>query len=243
MATPRIYLPVSLHPNHCVLLQESALHHIRVLRLKSGAPLILFNGEGGEYLAVLETVERRQARVRVQTFQSRELESSLQITLIQGISKGERMDYTLQKAVELGVQQIQPLLTARSVVNLNAERQQKRLQHWRGVVIGACEQCGRNRLPSVLAPLTFASWLTICRDQASGLLLDPTATQGLRNLSALSHTINLLIGPEGGLTDAEISQATAAGFVPIRLGPRILRTETAGVAAIAALQTLWGDLG
>ena len=222
---------------------DSACQHIRVLRLKSGAPLILFNGESGEYLAVLETVERRQAWAQVQTFQPRELESPLKITLIQGISKGERMDYTLQKAVELGVHQVQPLLTARSVVSLNAERQHKRLQHWRGVVISACEQCRRNRLPSVLKPLTFTSWLTSYQDQATGLLLDPAATQGLQDLPAPGNTVNLLIGPEGGLTDAEIDQATTAGFVPIRLGPRILRTETAGVATIAALQALWGDLG
>lgn len=244
MRVPRIYLPTALTVGAPVPLNEAAFNHaIRVLRLKPGDPLIVFNGEGGEYRAILKNVTRREAAARVDEFVPREAESPMEITLAQGISKGERMDYTLQKAVELGVSVIMPLFTERSVVNLSRERLDKRLQHWRGVVIGACEQSGRNRLPSVLAPLELRTWLQGKLELGLRLVLDPMAEQGLTSLAPPGRTITLLIGPEGGLSPEEIALTEMTGFSRIRLGPRVMRTETAGIAALAAVQVLWGDLG
>jgi 16S rRNA (uracil1498-N3)-methyltransferase len=153
------------------------------------------------------------------------------------------MDYILQKAVELGVGIIQPLLTERSVVNLQGQRLENRLLHWRGVMIGACEQCGRNRLPALLEPQPLNSWLAAHDSQGLNLLLDPSANQGLTELSRPGRPITLLTGPEGGFSTAETALSKSAGFIGIRLGPRVMRTETAALAALAALQTLWGDLG
>ena len=244
MRIPRIHLPAPLAVGMTVSLTDNGFNHVvQVLRLKPGAPLILFNGEGGEFSATLDRVERRGAAATIEAFSTREAETPLRVRLVQGISKGERMDYTLQKAVELGVSAILPLLTERSVVNLPRDRLDKRLLHWRGVVSGACEQCGRNRLPPVLEPLEFRTWLGDSPISGLGLALDPLATQGLRELARPAAALTLLIGPEGGLSTAEIALAEAAGFSGIRLGPRVLRTETAAVAALAALQALWGDLG
>ena len=242
MRVPRIYLPVPLATDLSVPLAGGAYHHVvQVLRLKPGAPLVLFNGSGGEFRAVLEIVERRSASARIESFIPTDSESPLKVLLVQGISKGERMDFTLQKAVELGVSAIQPVLTERSVVNLRGLEQ--RLLHWRGVVISACEQCGRNFLPPVLEPLNLTVWLPGYRDPGMRLLLDPSAEQGLCELPRPESSITVLIGPEGGLSPAEIGLARALGFIGIRLGPRVMRTETAALAALAALQALWGDLG
>jgi 16S rRNA (uracil1498-N3)-methyltransferase len=180
--------------------------------------------------------------VNVEAFVARETESPLKVLLAQGIAKGERMDYTLQKAVELGVNGILPVLTERSVVNLKGERLARRLQHWRGIVAGACEQSGRNCLPTVLEPIQLHAWLDSCPRQNFGLVLDPSAEQGLGTLMRPVGVVTLLIGPEGGLSPEEIAMSAAAGFTGIGLGPRIMRTETASVAALAALQVLWGDL-
>ncbi len=178
----------------------------------------------------------------------RECESPLRITLAQGISRGERMDYTLQKSVELGVSRIIPLSTERCGVKFDAKRAAKRLQHWQGVIISACEQSGRNDIPEILPTISLHAWLDAhrvpCQQQeALRLLLHPRATQSLRQLTPPTGEISLLIGPEGGLSDNEIDMATQCGFEGIQLGPRVLRTETAGVAALAALQSYWGDLG
>jgi 16S rRNA (uracil1498-N3)-methyltransferase len=243
MRIPRIYLSVPLYTGTRVTLRETPFHHVvRVLRLKPGAALTLFNGQGGEFRAVLMSVEQRNATVNVEAFVDRETESPLEVLLAQGIAKGERMDYALQKAVELGVNHILPVFTERSVVNLKGERLMRRLHHWRGVVAGACEQSGRNRLPTVLKPMQLCPWLASCGRQGVRLVLDPAAEQGLGNLIRPVDAITLLIGPEGGLSPAEIATSAAAGFTSIRLGPRIMRTETAGIAALAALQVLWGDL-
>jgi 16S rRNA (uracil1498-N3)-methyltransferase len=244
MRVPRLHLPLPLSPGATVPVSGNAFHHVvQVLRLKPGARLILFNGEGGEFQASLTRVAPRSATARVEAFLSRETESSLTVLLAQGIAKGERMDYVLQKAVELGVSTILPLLTERSVVNLPGHRLEKRLHHWRGVVISACEQCGRNCLPTILEPLPVRTWLASYRHAGLALLLDPLAKRGLRELSQPDSAISLLIGPEGGLSSTELTLAQAAGFIGIRLGPRVMRTETAGVAALAALQALWGDMG
>ena len=242
MRIPRLYLPVPLTVGATVALDDNAFNHaVRVLRLKPGAALMLFNGAGGAFTATLTDIGKRDAWARVAEVLPGEVESPLRVVLAQGISRGEKMDYTLQKAVELGVAAIQPLFAERGGVDLAGERWARRVQHWRGIVIGACEQCGRNRLPELREPLPLAEWLKQPADPGLWLLLDPLAERGLRGLEPPVETVMLLIGPEGGLSPAEIAQASTAGFIGVRLGPRVLRTETAGVAALAAVQTLWGD--
>lgn len=244
MRIPRLYLPVPLAVGARVLLSPGAFNHaVRVLRLKAGAPVALFNGLRGEFQGVLESVSRREAAVRVEALLPREAESPLQVLLAQCISRGERMDYTLQKAVELGVAGIMPLLSEHAAVSLgDGERLARQLDHWRGVVIAACQQCGRNRLPPVQEPRALSAWLADEVPAGLKLMLEPLAACRLTEL-APAPAITLLIGPEGGFSPAEITRAHGAGFVGVRLGPRIMRTETAGLAALAALQTLWGDLG
>lgn len=244
MRVPRLYLPLALAAEgEYALPEEAARHALRVLRLKQGAPIVVFNGEGGEYAAIIATIRQNEVLVRTTTFRAREVESKLVIDLAQGISRGERMDYTIQKAVELGVSAIRPVFTDRCMVQLRGERLLRRQQHWQAVAASACEQCGRNRIPPVHAPLQFGELL-----QAPGkglrILLAPGASETLSDIHPRRATapITLLIGPEGGLTDAERNQAAAAGFRAVRLGPRVLRTETAAIAAIAAMQCLWGDL-
>ena len=244
MRIPRFYLALPLIVGNTVILTDRAFRHaVQVLRLKPGSPIVLFNGAGGEFQATLEHIERRQATARVEAFIDREVESPLSITLIQAISKGERMDYTLQKAVELGVHCIVPVLSERSVVNLPKDRRQKRWQHWQGVLIGACEQCARNRLPILSEPTELTHWLSNDSGSSLKLLLNPTAENHFNSLVPnTDQPIHLLIGPEGGLSSGEIALAELSGFIGICLGPRVLRTETAGVVALTALQMLWGDL-
>lgn len=245
MRIPRIFVPQPLTPGACVTLPEApARHLVRVLRLKAGAPLVVFNGEGGEYAATLEAADARSARVRVSEFVDRTAESPLQITLAQGISRRERMDYTLQKAVELGVADIVPLLTERCQVRLTSERSERRCRHWHGVIAGAAEQSARTCLPELAPPVALSDWLTNSPSSHSlGLVLHPGAPQGLSALGDGHRRVTLLAGPEGGLSEGELASAQQAGFQAIRLGPRVLRTETAGVAALAAVQVLWGDMG
>lgn len=237
MRIPRIFQPVPLAPDALVTLDRTAANHVtRVLRLKPGAELVLFNGEGGEYPAVLDAA----ATARLGAWRAVECESPLAITLVQGISRAERMDYTIQKAVELGVTRIVPVFAARSVVELRGERLQRRMQHWQGVVIGACEQCGRNRVPALDVAVDLSDWLRAPETQSLRLVLNHRATTTLSTLPRPTAS-TLLIGPEGGLDESELAQAERAGFIGMRLGPRVLRTETAAVTALAALQTLWGD--
>lgn len=239
---PRIYLSLPLVVGETVLLDDTAFGHVvRVLRLKPDAALILFDGLGGTFAATLVDVGKRDARARVTEALPSEAEPPLRIVLAQGISRGEKMDYTLQKAVELGVTAVQPLFTEHGGVDLADERLARKVQHWRGIIISACEQCGRSRLPELRQPLALADWLARPARQDLRVLLDPTARQGLRELPAPIHELTLLAGPEGGLSPAEIARARAGGFAGVRLGPRILRTETAGAAALAAAQILWGD--
>jgi 16S rRNA (uracil1498-N3)-methyltransferase len=242
MRISRIYHPASLSSGGRAELSGNAANHVaRVLRLPLGAPLILFNGEGGEYPATVEGLHKHTVTVRLGEFQGRERESPLTIWLAQGISRGERMDYTMQKAVELGVSRIIPLFTEHCGVQLSGERLEKRIKHWQGVVISACEQCGRNRIPQVTAPVTLTEWVMAPGDGLR-LVLDPDAEHSLPQIPAPTERIALLIGPEGGLSELELELAKQAGHVGLRLGPRILRTETAAVAALAAAQSLWGDL-
>jgi 16S rRNA (uracil1498-N3)-methyltransferase len=174
---------------------------------------------------------------------AQEKESPLTVFLGQGLSRGDRMDYTLQKAVELGVKTILPLLTQRSVTDLQDARVAKRLQHWQKIIIGACEQSGRNQVPRILQPIALTNWLKNDHPRGLKLVLDPRADQRLQRITPSSQELTLLIGPEGGFTPDELQLAQTKGFLPAQLGPRILRTETAAVAALTAVQVLWGDLG
>jgi len=240
MRIPRIYQDRPLTIGDCITLDSSASNHLcRVLRLRSGALLQLFNGDGYDYPATLQQCGREAVVTLTDSAQVVARDSPLQITLAQGISRGERMDWVIQKGVELGVTQIAPLITERTVVRLNSERWQKRQQHWQGVLIGACEQSGRARVPTLLAPQSLSAWLQQ-PVSAAALLLDPLASEGLPALPP-SAEVTLLIGPEGGLSEGERALARAAGYRGLRLGPRILRTETAALAALAVLQAQWGD--
>lgn len=245
MRQPRLYVALRLAAGEELELPADAANHLRVLRLSAGDPLTIFNGEGGEYPAVLLSLEKRSVRVRLGQPLFRDAESPLRVTLLQGISKGERMDYTIQKAVELGVTTILPLFAERSVVQLDGERLRRREQHWQGIVVSACEQCGRNTLPQLLPAATLETALERI-DVELPLVLDPGASATLRHCLARRSPgggIALLIGPEGGFTAEELALSRRAGYAGVSLGPRVLRTETAGVAALAALQALAGDLG
>lgn len=208
--------------------------------MKAGAELSLFNGQGLELKAQLEQVEKRQATVKLQQPIETNNESPLDILLMQGISRGERMDYAIQKAVELGVKRIMPVITERCNVQLSGDRAEKRLNHWQGVVISACEQSGRSFLPELLPITSLDTALAEVNDDCK-LVLDPEAVQGFSSVKKASR-ITLLIGPEGGLSDTEVQRAMDGGFTGITLGPRILRTETASAAALAMVQARWGDL-
>ena len=238
MRCPRIHLPAPLSVGDEVALPETAARHlVRVLRLGPGAAVRLFNGAGGEYAATLARVEKRRVSARIEAFDPREAELPFRAVLAQAVSRGDRMDLTLQKAVELGVTAITPLVTARSAPLPSGERLARRVTHWRGVVASACEQCGRNRLPEVSPPQPLPEWL----DRAppgTRLVLDPEAGVPLRDLPALESTVTLLVGPEGGLDEDETARARDAGFAGIGLGPRVLRTETAALAALAQLHCL-----
>jgi 16S rRNA (uracil1498-N3)-methyltransferase len=241
MRLPRIHHPAPLAAGARIELQEAAANHVaRVLRLPTGAPVILFNGEGGEYEAVITEIDKRRVIVELGAFRAVEREPPLPLWLAQGISRGERMDYTVQKAVELGVSRIIPLFTERCGVHLDEARLAKRLQHWRAVAVGACEQCGRNRLPEIAPALPLAEWLA-APIPGLRLVLDPEAEGSLSALAPPTGPVTLLIGPEGGLSDQELQSARQSNFLGLRLGPRVLRTETAAVAALAALLATWGD--
>jgi 16S rRNA (uracil1498-N3)-methyltransferase len=238
----RLYCDLPLSPGAEIVLPEAAARHaVTVLRLQPGDTLRLFNGAGGEYSASLVAVSKRETRVRLIAFHAAERESPLKITLALGISAGERMDYSLQKTTELGVSAIQPLATERSVVKLAGERADKRLQHWQHVVIAACEQCGRNRVPAVAPVQKLFTYLATIDPSKRLLMLSPDATTPLKQVARATEVV-LLVGAEGGLAPAEYQAAEASGFQPVNLGPRILRTETAPAAALAVLQALWGDL-
>ncbi|MDE2149498.1 MAG: 16S rRNA (uracil(1498)-N(3))-methyltransferase [Gammaproteobacteria bacterium] len=217
----------------------TARHLLQVLRLRDGAAITLFNGDGCEYPARLRVEGRRAVAVVLRSVVAQR-ESPLALTLAQCVSKGERMDYTIQKAVELGVTRLIPLRSTNSVVKLEAARWERKLAHWRDVIGAACEQSGRNRLPELAPVQEFSVWLT--RAEGLRLVLDPRGGASLKTLPPTA-AVSVLVGPEGGLAAAEFAAARDAGFRPLGLGPRVLRTETAGVAALAAIQALWGDLG
>ena len=239
--SPRFHVPGELSPGEEIHLPEHVARHIAVLRLRQDQEITLFNGTAGQYRAVLINLARRGVSAKILQFQDIERDSPLHITLAQCLSAGDRMDMTLQKATELGVATIVPLASERSVVRLSVERAERRLEHWRNVVIAACEQCGRNRIPEVRPVADLLPWLS---QPPAGMrmLLDPEAGLGTSSLPAVApEAVTLLIGPEGGLTTDERAIAKRGGFLPLRLGPRTLRTETAPLATLAVLQTVWGD--
>lgn len=242
MPTSRFYCPQRLGPGQTLDLPPDAAHHAaKVLRMEVGHELVLFNGDGGEYEAVITYISKSAVTVRTAAFHEREAESPLDVTLAQAISAGDKMDYTLQKSVELGITRIQPLASERCVVKLAGERAEKRGRHWQQVVISACEQSGRNHVPMVAPIRPLTHWFGDLPASAERLMLAPGAQCSLGTLPAPKAPVILLIGPEGGLSPSEIAAAQSCGFKSIRLGPRILRTETAALAALAAMQTLWGD--
>lgn len=241
MRNPRIYSPQILHADNPVVLTDSAAHHVsRVLRMRLGDSLILFNGEGVSWQAEITAISKtRRVEVSIQESLDNDCESPLRIELGQCLSRGEKMDYAIQKATELGITDIFLLCSERCEVKLNNERQEKRLHHWQQVAISACEQCGRNRIPLIHSPISLGEWLTN-RQTTLNFVLYHRAEKQLKGFER-PESVSLLIGPEGGLTAREIEQAWRHGFHSLVLGPRVMRTETAPVAAAAVFQYLWGD--
>lgn len=238
MRISRIFCAQPLQSGVEVTLEGQTAHYLgKVLRLDAGAPLVLFNGDGSEYTATLTNVGKKSVTALPGEQSWPSVESPLKTVLGLGISRGERMDYAIQKSTELGVTRIQPLFTAHCEVKLDGSRQDKRVEHWQQVAISACEQSGRVKVPQVLAPLSLSRFLEECAAELK-LLFDQAEAQRLGG-PVPQGEVALLIGPEGGLAPEEIAAARAKGFVGIRLGPRILRTETAPVAALAVLQQLW----
>ena len=243
MRLNRIHCDGPLKADAIVPLPSAGAYHVaRVLRMRPGAPLVVFDGSGMDYPAEITEVEGNKVLVRLRGQIPGTGESPLRITLVQGVSRGERMDWTLQKATELGVAAIAPVLTARSVVRLDEKQAAKKQIHWQAIAVGACEQCGRSRIPAVGTPMSLREYFGTVRKDSMRLVLSPSAPGSLAGIASLPAKVELLIGPEGGLDDDEITAAQKAGFMPVRLGPRVLRTETAAVVAMTVLQALWGDL-
>jgi 16S rRNA (uracil1498-N3)-methyltransferase len=238
-----VYVDAPLAVGTRVTLEGGAARHVtRVLRLRVGEALTLFNGSGGEYAASIEQSQGGRVAVAIGGQRAIERESPLALTLAQGVSRGERMDLVVQKATELGVSGLVPVLTERSVVRLTAQLAERRLNHWRAIAVAACEQSGRNRLPAIAAPVPLKDFLRSATDGVTRLLLSPGAAATLADVPRPVTAVMVLIGPEGGLAQAEQEAAVAAGFKAVRLGPRVLRTETAAIAALTLLQREFGDL-
>ena len=254
MTTHRFYCPGEITPGRILELPPNAAHHAaRVLRLEPGDRVTLFNGSGGEFSTVIASIGKSGTTVTVEEHLAAECESPLDITLVQAVCANEKMDWIIQKAVEMGVNRIQPISTTRSLVRLSGERADKRLQHWQQIVISACEQCGRNHLPQLLPVLSLSDWLSRQMGEHKILpgesvhnpcfMLLPTSKKRLRDFPEATQcsSLTVMVGPEGGFAPEEEAAALVAGLVPLKLGGRILRTETAALAAVAAMQALWGD--
>lgn len=258
MRLTRVHLAADLHSGQRVTVDGGAGNHIaRVLRLRAGDALTLFNGQGGEYAGTIEEIRRDSVLVSVLEHRGTERESPFHLTLVQGISRGERMDWVVQKATELGVSRIAPVFTERSVVHLDEKQASRKVQHWRSIAICACEQSGRNRIPEIAQPVGLYELLeqratsgtarggTASAGAPSGevaLLLSPGAPLRLTDIPSGASCATVLIGPEGGLADVEQEAAVKSGYTPVRLGPRVLRTETAAVSALTLLQQKFGDI-
>ena len=238
---PRFYVDFALSPDSVVELPDNVVRHLNVLRVKNTEEIVLFNGNGKSYPALPEVLEKRHASVRILREEATDNESPLNITLVQAVSAAERMDFTLQKSVELGVAEIRPVISERCVVRLSGERAEKRVARWQEIVVSACEQSGRNIVPKVLPLTTYAQALQQLPQETTKLLMSLNRAQKLSDVRPQSGKVVFMVGPEGGWTEKEEQQAFDAGFQSVTLGKRVLRTETASLAAIAAMQTLWGD--
>lgn len=242
MRVPRLFHPSHIPLEETFSLSQDAAHHVgNVLRLKPGHPVVLFNGDGNEYSGELISVSRKVVEVEIDAQLRIDPQSPLPIHLGQGVSKGDRMDTVLQKSVELGVTEITPLITERCAVKLDPSRWEKKHAQWQKIIISACEQCGRNTLPVLHDPVALNQWLAEST-KATRLTLSPTAEKRFGNVEYNTQGYRLLIGPEGGLSETEVHQASENGFLSTTLGPRILRTETAAIATVSILQSMHGDL-
>lgn len=243
MSAPRFYCPVTLPPSGLFELPPDAAHHAhRVLRLREGDPVQIFDGEGHASNGNINSISGKHVDVNISGSCAVQHAPALRIVLAQAMTSSEKMDWIVQKATELGAAEIQPVNTQRSVAKLTSERAEKRAEHWRGVVIAACEQSGRNDLMQVYPPLDFSHWLAnLDKSSGSKFILLPDGALALHAHNKPQGTVTLLIGPEGGFSADEALMARQAGFSPVLLGPRVLRTETAALAGLAALQTLWGE--
>ena len=240
MRISRIYTPVSLNKHQSITLDDDNAHYVRtVLRLKEAMQVILFNGQGGEYLATLSEVSRKAVRIYIDDYIERSVESPLKLIVGLGISRGDRMDFSIQKSVELGATEITPIITSRCVVQMNQDKKIQRLTHWQKIAQHAAEQSGRTIVPELKDIQNFPDWLL--NQQGLKVFLDPYSNTSLNQLTPENNTVTLVTGSEGGFTDEEREFAIHAGFIPVRLGQRILRTETASLAALSAIQMLWGD--
>jgi 16S rRNA (uracil1498-N3)-methyltransferase len=240
---PRFFCPQPLAIGQIITLPEPVAHHIQVLRLAEGGLITVFNGDGGEYSATLSRIERRSVSAEIKAHHPREVELPFAVTLAQALPEGTKMDWIIEKAIELGVSGFQPLSAQRCVVRLSAERAEKKMGHWQGIIESASEQSGRNRLAR-LAPLQdYKQWITQ-KDLHRRIILTPRADQSVADWARHQgpQAVTLVIGPEGGLSESEENQALHHGALPLAMGPRILRTETAGLAAVAALSAIWGGL-
>ena len=238
---PRFYVDFALSPDSVVELPDNVVRHLNVLRVKNTEEIVLFNGNGKSYPALSEVLEKRRASVRILREEATDNESPLKITLVQAVSAAERMDFTLQKSVELGVAEIRPVISERCVVRLSGERAEKRVARWQEIVVSACEQSGRNIVPKVLPLTTYVQALQQLPQETTKLLMSLNRAQKLSDVQPQSGKVVFMVGPEGGWTEKEEQQAFDAGFQSVTLGKRVLRTETASLAAIATMQTLWGD--
>ncbi|CWO59494.1 16S ribosomal RNA methyltransferase RsmE [Neisseria meningitidis] len=238
---PRFHLPENLSVGQTVALPDNIVRHLNVLRVRPNENITLFDGKGKAHTARLTVLEKRRAETEILHEETADTESPLNITLIQSISSGERMDFTLQKSVELGVTAIQPVISERCIVRLDGERAAKRLARWQEIVISACEQSGRNTVPPVLPIIGYREALDKMPSESTKLIMSINRARKLGDIRQPSGAIVFMVGPEGGWTEQEEQQAFEAGFQAVTLGKRILRTETAPLAALAAMQTLWGD--
>ncbi len=240
---PRFHVPQPLAAGQQLELPADVAHHINVVRMEPGDTLTLFNGDGGEYTAVLTEVQKKKAWAEIKVFDPREAELPFAVTLAQALPEGSKMDWIIEKAVELGVAGIQPLAARRCVVRLSAERAEKKLEHWNGIVVSASEQCGRNRLASVAAPLEFRDWISH-QDLHKRVILTPRATESLADWARHqpAQALSIMVGPEGGFSDEEEAEALRHGALPLSIGPRVLRTETAALAAVSILSAAWGGI-
>lgn len=244
MEENRFYHSENLELKHVVeLIVQTHIHATKVLRLKVGDQFALFNGDGYDYVAKVIELSKHKTSVEIIDRYEVNHESPLKITLVQGLAAGDKMDWIIQKAVELGIQSIQPLLTERSIIKLDRERADKKLEHWRTVAISACEQTGRSIIPDILSPIHLVQWLSNQNQIANSLklILTPAKAQNINHLEKPSSPVVFMVGPEGGFSEKEMNLALSSSFVPVNFGKRVLRTETASVVALSIMQNLWGD--